>query len=388
MPDSYDAIVLGLGAMGAAATYQLARRGAKVLGLDRYAPPHAMGSTHGDTRITRIACGEGPEYSAFAQRSHEIWRALEAESGRELLTQNGMLVLAGPGERAPSHGVAQFLQATVDAARLAGLDYQILDSATLRQRHPAFNVADGDSAYHDRVSGFVRPERCIEVQLDRAKALGAALHLDERVVSFAQTGSSVDVATDRATYRAGELIVAAGAWLPDFLKPALAATFTVTRQVLHWFRAWDAAAHAAFAPERCPVYIWQVPRPQVIYGFPAIGDLEEGVKIATEQELVATTPDSVDRTVSAAEASEMYETYVAPFFPGLSPTCVRSKVCLYTGVARARFIIDRHPEFDRIAIASTCSGHGFKHSAAIGEILAEMVTAGRQPDPRFTFAAR
>ena len=116
MPNTLDAIVLGLGAMGAAATYQLAKRGARVLGIDQYDPPHAFGSSHGDTRITRIACGEGPEYSAFARRSHEIWRALEAETGVELLTQNGLLVLAGPGERAPSHGVPRFLAATIDAA--------------------------------------------------------------------------------------------------------------------------------------------------------------------------------------------------------------------------------------------------------------------------------
>ncbi len=385
MPDTYDAIVLGLGAMGAAATYQLARRGARVLGIDQYAPPHEFGSTHGDTRITRIACGEGPEYSAFATRSHEIWRELEAETGVELLTQNGILVLFGPGERAPSHGVPRFLEATVDAARQAGLAYEIVDTATIRSRHPALNVGDGERAYHDTVSGFVRPERCIAVQLDKARRLGAHLRLDERVDSFEQDGRSVVVTAGRARYRAGELIVAAGAWLPGMLAPALAANFKVTRQVLHWFRARSAAEHAQFSPQRLPVYIWQVPRPQVIYGFPATGGLEEGVKIATEQELLTTTPDTVDRTVGPDEVREMYETYVAPFLPGLSPVCVKSKVCLYTGVDKARFIIDRHPVFDRVVVASACSGHGFKHSAAIGELLAEMVTAGRKPDPRFAF---
>jgi sarcosine oxidase len=372
MSDSYDAIVLGLGAMGAAATYQLARRGARVLGIDRYAPPHELGSTHGDTRITRIACGEGPEYSAFARRSHEIWRQLEAETGERLLTQNGMLVLCGPGRRAPSHGVPQFLEATVDAARKAGLDYEILDTATIRARYPALAVGDGDEAYHDKVSGFVHPERCVAVQLAKARALGADLRLNERVGAFEQEGRSVTVTTDRGIHRAGELIVAAGAWLPGFLPPDLGAIFKVTRQVLYWFRARNAEAHAQFSPDRFPVYIWQVPRPQVIYGFPATGGLEEGVKIATEQELVGTTAETVDRTVSAAETREMYETYVAPFFPGLSGACVKSKVCLYTSVDKARFVIDRHPGFDRIIVASPCSGHGFKHSAAIGELLAQM----------------
>src|SRR5882757_7848711 len=297
MPDTYDVIVLGLGAMGAAATYQLARRGARVLGIDRYAPPHEFGSTHGDTRITRIACGEGPEYSAFARRSHEIWRELEAETGLDLLTQNGFLAIWGAGDRSANHGVARFLDATAAAARSAGVSYEILDSAALRRRYPALNVADGDQAYHDTVSGFARPENCVTAQLRAAVARGADLRLGETAVSFVQHDGSVTVTTDKQTYGAAQLIVAAGAWLPAMLKPALAANFMVTRQVLYWFRARSEAAHAEFAPDRFPVYIWQLPAPQSIYGFPATGSLDEGVKLATEQYDVATTPESVSRTV-------------------------------------------------------------------------------------------
>jgi sarcosine oxidase len=386
MPIAYDVVVLGLGAMGAAATYQLARRGARVLGIDRYSPPHEFGSTHGDTRITRVACGEGPEYSAFAARSHQIWRELEAELGMDLFTQNGLLVLFGPGERAANHSVADFRGATVDAAKKAKLDYEILDTAQIRQRYPAFNVADGDEAYHDDVGGFVRPERCVTAQLQKAKALGADLHLNETVISFDQAGGSVTVKTDKDTYHAKELIVAAGSWLPDFLKPALAGQFKVTRQVLYWFRAKGATEHAQFSPERFPVYIWQVPAPQPIYGFPATGGLDEGVKLATEQDRSATTPDTVARAVSPDEIRAMYETYVGPYFPGLSPTCVKHKVCLYTQVERARFIIDRHPDADRVIVASPCSGHGFKHSAGIGELLAQMALGEKHQDiARFAF---
>ena len=386
MPVAYDVVVLGLGAMGAAATYQLARRGARVLGIDRYSPPHEFGSTHGDTRVTRVACGEGPEYSVFAARSHQIWRELEAELGMDLFTQNGLLVLFGPGERAANHSVADFRGATVDAAKKAKLDYEILDTAQIRQRYPAFNVADGDEAYHDDVGGFVRPERCVTAQLQKAKALGADLHLNETVISFDQADGSVTVKTDKDTYHAKELIVAAGSWLPDFLKPALAGQFKVTRQVLYWFQAKGAREHAQFSPERFPVYIWQVPAPQPIYGFPATGGLEEGVKIATEQNHSTTTPDTVARAVGPDEIREMYETYVGPYFPGLSPTCVKHKVCLYTQVERARFIIDRHPDADRVIVASPCSGHGFKHSAGIGELLAQMALGEKHQDiARFAF---
>lgn len=386
MPVPYDAIVLGLGAMGAAATYQLARRGARVLGIDQYAPPHDQGSTHGDTRITRIACGEGPEYSAFAARSHEIWRELEAELGVELLTQNGLLVIHGPGKRPSNHGVPKFLDATVSAARQAGIDHRILDTAELRRRFPAFNFTEGDEAYHDAVSGFVRPEACIGAQLRRAAELGAHLRLNERVTGFRQNGDEVTVTTGKGSYVAKELIVAAGPWLPALLTPALAATFKVTRQVLYWFEARDPEAHAQFSADRFPVYIWQIPAPQVVYGFPATGTRQEGVKLATEQYDVSTTPGEVARDVGPYEIREMYETYVGPFFPGLSPRCVRAKVCLYTWVDNARFIIDRHPEASRVIVASPCSGHGFKHSAGIGELLAQMALGETHRDiSRFSF---
>ena len=303
----------------------------------------------------------------------------------ELLTQNGFLAISGGGERSANHGVAKFLDATVAAAKAAQVSYQILDAATLRQRYPALNVTDSDQAYHDDVGGFVRPERCITAQLQTAKARGAELRLNEKVLSFAQADGSVTVKTDKGTYRAAELIVSAGAWLPGMLKPALASPFMVTRQVLYWFRARSEGEHAQFAPERFPVYIWQLPAPQSIYGFPATGSLEEGVKLATEQYDVATTPESVSRTVGPDEVREMYDTYVGPFFPGLSPVCVRHKVCLYTWVDGARFIIDRHPEFNRVIVASPCSGHGFKHSAGIGELLSQMALDGKKPDARFSF---
>ena len=165
MAKTYDVIVLGLGAMGAAAAYQLAVRGASVLGLDQFHPPHEHGSTHGDTRITRLACGEGPQYTPFAQRSHQIWRSLEEETGRPLLQQNGIVVIAGAGEVAPTHGVAKFLEATVQSAKAWKLEHEVIDGAEIARRFPAFTVAADDQAYYDRLGGFVRPENCIAAQL-------------------------------------------------------------------------------------------------------------------------------------------------------------------------------------------------------------------------------
>jgi sarcosine oxidase len=384
----FDVIVLGLGAMGSAALYQLAKRSADVLGIDRFEPPHPYGSSGGETRITRIACGEGADYSHFATRSHAIWREIEAELGVELLTQNGLLVISGPGQRAAGHDNPEFLKTTIAAARLAQVPHRIMTGADVRTEFPVFDVRNDDVAYHDAVGGFVRPEQCIAAQLALARRNRAAIHVNETVLGFEPQAGSVRVTTDKAVYAATRLVVTAGPWLPALLGGGSSLPFTVTRQVLYWFRLRDEKALAAFKPERCPVYIWQIPAPQIVYGFPALGGVEDGVKLATEQYAEATTPDAVDRTVEPDEIAAMYRTYVAPYFPGLTSICVKTHVCLYTWVAQARFVIDRHPACDDVIVASPCSGHGFKHSAAIGELLAQMALGEPHHDiSRFGFAA-
>jgi sarcosine oxidase len=376
MAKTYDVIVLGLGAMGASAAYQLAVRGASVLGLDQFHPPHEQGSTHGDTRITRLACGEGPHYTPFARRSHEIWRSLEEETGRPLLRQNGILVIASAGAVAPTHGVAKFLEATVESAKAWNLEHEVIDGPEIARRFPAFAVAADDQAYHDRLGGFVRPENCVAAQLSRARARGAELNLGEKVRSFRQEKGGVVVDTAQGTYRAARLILAAGAWLPGFLDSALARQFGVTRQVLYWFQAKSPAEHARLAPEHVPVFMWQPSKAPAFYGFPAIGPFEEGVKIATEGHDVV-DPDKVDRTVAPREIKAMAEIF-RPFLPGLSDRCVKAKVCLYTEVNGARFILDRLPGSENIIVASPCSGHGFKHSGGIGDVLAQMALGAKK----------
>jgi sarcosine oxidase len=377
---SFDAIVLGLGAMGSATVWQLAKRGSKVLGIDRFAPPHVYGSTHGETRITRLACGEGPMYTQFARRSHEIWRELEAMTGRELLTQNGLIVISGEGPRAANHEKPDFLEVTIDIARQNRIAHDVMSGRRARQRFPAFNLNDDDVVYHEPGAGFVRPEACVAAQLEVAGRLGARLHTGETVLSFAPACGHVTVVTDKSTYLTDRLVITAGPWLPGLIGEPHASKFTIRRQVLFWYRGKaDSSAylHAGYRPDRFPVFIWQVPAPQAIYGFPAIDGPEQGVKIATEQYVRETTAEAVDRTVSDAEVRDMYATYVGPFFPGLSATCVRTAVCPYTCVDRARFIIDVLPASPRVVVASPCSGHGFKHSAAIGEALAELAIAGK-----------
>jgi len=374
MSGKFDVIVIGLGAVGAATAYRLAKAGVRVLGLDRYAPPHTLGSSHGETRITRFACGEGVDYTPYARRSHEIWRQLERDTGQQLLVQNGLLVISGRGERSAAHGNREFLATTIEAARRHGVAHELLDDAHIRRRFPAFNIADGDEAYFEPEAGFLFPERCVTAQLDQARKLGATLKTNEAVTSFTNDKSGIRVITSHGEYSADKLVIAAGPWLPK-LVPGLSRLFTIRRQVLAWFRVDKSAPIDIFRPGRLPVFYWQIPRAQAIYGFPSIDG--ETMKIATEQYDTATTPEIVDRTVSPREIAAMHRDYVAPFFPAVSADCVRTEVCLYTCVDHARFIIDTLPDDPRVIVASPCSGHGFKHSAAIGEAVAELARFGQ-----------
>lgn len=373
MDPAYDAIVLGLGAMGSAALYQIARRGRRVLGIDRFSPPHAFGSSHGDTRITRLAIGEGEQYTPLALRSHEIWREIERQTGRELLRSTGGLIVSSPGPRATCH-VPGFFANTLAAARRFGIRHEVLEAGEIRRRFPAFAVRDAEVGYYEPEAGFLRPEACIAAQLELAVRHGATIHRGEKAVRFHERGGLACLETEFGRYRARRLVVAAGPWLPSLLGETWSGRFIVRRQALFWFRA--KREIAPFEAERFPVFIWELPgQDQPIYGFPAIGGRAGGVKVASEQHTHATTPDTMARKVDPAEARALYEGKVAPCFPGLSGECVKAVACLYTMTADCHFVIEAHPDFPSVMIASPCSGHGFKHSAAIGEVLAQAVDA-------------
>ena len=373
---SFDVCVVGLGAVGSAAAWQAAKRGARVVGIEQFEPPHAKGSSHGDTRITRLAIGEGAQYTPLVLRSNEIWREVEAATGETLHVVTGGLILSSPARSATTH-VPDFFENTLAAARRVGIAHEILGAPALRARFPQFAVRDNEAGYFEPGAGYLRPERCIAAQLGLARKSGAAIRAGERVVAIDDRGGHVRITTDRASYDAGQAILAAGAWLPGFLAPELARTLTVTRQVLFWFE--PRGAITEYESPRFPVWIWELQETKhVIYGFPAIDGAGGGVKLATEQYAATTTPDTVDRDVSEAEKSRMHRELVAPYLPGLSASCVKAAACLYTATPDFHFLIDRDPSRPRVIIASPCSGHGFKHSAAVGEAVA-MMALGAAP---------
>jgi sarcosine oxidase len=370
MPATADLLVIGLGAVGSAALYQAAKRKALVIGIDRFAPPHDQGSSHGDTRITRQAIGEGREFVPLVLRSNQIWEELEAATGRNLMTRCGCLVLASPNMPGQHHGSTSFLQDTIDAASEFGIAHEVLSAAEVRQRYPQFRLRGDEIGYFEPGAGFLRPEACIETQLHLARQAGARIVLNETVTEIASADGSVEVRTDRATYSAKHVIVTAGAWIPKLLGDDSAHLFRIYRQMLCWFAL--ARNPERYSSGKFPVFIWitgHQPR-DMMYGFPAIDGHENGLKIATEQYEATVDPDAVPREVAASDIAALHREYIAPRFPDLSSECLRSTTCLYTVTSDAKFIVDRFRGYDNVWFASACSGHGFKHSGAIGEALA------------------
>ncbi len=375
MSEKADFLVVGLGAMGSATLYQLARRGAKVIGLDRFSPPHTLGSSHGETRITRQAVGEGRDYVPFVMNSQRIWRELEAETGEHLFNACGVLVMApGVGE-VSHHGKPDFVIRSIDAARAFGIKHEVLNGKDVTGRFPQFLGLQGnEKVYYEPGGGYVMPERCVHAQLTRAKALGAAIRTNVEVRSIAQTGTSVRVETTAGTFEAGQVVVSAGAWNAHLLGAPFDRLLTVNRQLLHWFELEDTSAYRADAP----VFIWMHGATDVdyFYGFPPPSG-DRRLKVATEQYETRTTADTINRVVDPAESAKMYRQHIQGRMAGVTPRVAQAAACLYTVTPDRGFIIDRHPEQDRVFVISACSGHGFKHSAGIGNAVAEKVAEGR-----------
>jgi sarcosine oxidase len=366
-----DIVVIGLGAVGSAALYQSARLGAKCIGIDRFSPPHDQGSSHGETRITRQAIGEGREFVPLVLRSNEIWQELEAATGRSLLTRNGGLVLASEGIHGSHHGSNAFLAETIDAARSFGIAHEQLSTDEIRHRFPQLELPAGEQGYYEPGAGFLRPEICVETQLAQAQKFGARVFSSEQVLAVNANATSVQVTTDKARYSAARVILAAGPWIAKFLPPEYAPHFLVYRQTLCWFALQQ--NRDRYAPDRFPIFIWITgDRLQdMLYGFPSIDGPDGGIKVATERYEDTVDPDNVPREVSDQSVAEMYTHYIAPRLPDVSSQCLRSATCLYTVTPDAKFVIDYTDETRKVLFASACSGHGFKHSPAVGEVLAQ-----------------
>lgn len=367
-----DVIVVGLGAMGVAVSSQLARRGVSVIALDRYAPPHDGGSTHGESRITRLAVGEGEEYVPLVRRAQELWREIEAESGLTLLRQTGGVVIGGPQ--------SDFLERTRDIAIRHGIAHETLDGGELRKRFPMFAADEAARAYHEPESGYVRPEAAVAAQLELAAKAGTRLRLGEPALEWRASREGVRVRTGSGTHDAEQLVLCPGPWINQ-LFPEGRDHFAIYRQLLFWYPVLTEPPRF----REMPIFVWDFGGERTgfvhlhgFYGFPPLGGSAGGVKVATEQFERTTEPDGVQHPATADEAAVMRSQVIGKRLPWLGWTPLRTASCLYTSTRGNRFVIDRHPAHENVMIVSACSGHGFKHSPAVGEAVAQWV-AGQPP---------
>ncbi len=358
----YDAIVVGIGGMGSATAYHLARRGQRVLGLERFQIPHSMGSSHGVTRIIRLAYYEHPSYVPLLQRSFELWRELQAGCGEQLLYVTGSID-AGP----PGGGV---FEGSLESCRLHGLPHEVLSGAQVSERFPAYRLPPDALALLQPDGGFLLPERCVVEHAAAARTLGAEIHSGERVRGWEALGDGIRAWTDGATYTAERLVLTAGAWATELVGPILQKLAVPERQVLIWLQI---RRPDLFRLDRFPVFNVMVPEGR-FYGFPEYG--VPGFKFGKYHHLgEQVDPETVERLANAADEAPLRD-FAERYFPDAAGATLDTQVCLFTNSPDEHFIVDVHPEYPQVSIAAGFSGHGFKFCSVIGEIMADLALQG------------
>ena len=361
---SWDVIVVGAGGMGSAALLQLARRGRRVLGLERYGPAHALGSSHGGSRIYRQSYLEDPAYVPLLLRAWELWHRLAADAGTDLFVPTGGLYVGRPD--GPTFGGAR------RSALQWELPHEVLDPAAVARRFPTFRLRANELALFEERAGYARPEATVAAQLRLAAAAGAELRFDEPVESW-EPGPPVRVRTAAGTHEADALVLTPGAWAPELA--GLDVPLVVERQVMHWVA--PAGGIGPYAAN--PVFICG-DGPDQVYGFPAIDGPAGGVKVSFFRAGEPTTPQTVDRTVRPAEVAELRRR-AAEVLPGLTGPPVAATVCLYTTTPDHHFVIGPHPDHENVVVACGFSGHGFKFVPVVGEILTDLAVDGHTAQP-------
>lgn len=361
----FDAAVVGLGAMGSAAAYHLASRGARVLGIERFARGHTLASFGGRSRIIRLSYFEHPAYVPLLRRAWALWRALEAASGEKLLTQTGGLY-AGPPD-------GTLVSGSLRSARQHGLAHELLGAAEVMRRFPALWLDPDWAAVFEEQAGWLAPERVVETHLRLAERAGATLRFGAPAI-LRRDGDGLAVEAGGVRESAGRVVMTAGAWLPDLL-PFLSRALRVERVPLFWFEP-------ARPVGPLPVWILETPEGD-FYGFPPD---EHGLKIARHGSGDPADPDALDRTVRPAD-EERVRAFARRYLPAADGPLLSTHVCMYTRTPDGHFVIDRADE--RVVYASACSGHGFKFASVVGEILADLALDGRTAHPiGFLSAAR
>ena len=366
MASRYEVIVLGVGAMGSATLYHLARRGRRVLGLERLDIPHEMGSSHGVTRVIRLAYFEHPSYVGLLRRAYELWHELEHRAGEQLLYITGSID-AGPPDSPNFVG-------SKASCEEHGLPHEVLSSAELSRRFPGYRLPDDAMAVFQPDGGFLLSERSIVAHVTQAQACGAEVHAREEVIEWSAIPGGVRVTTSRDTYEADRLVISAGAWVGQVVEP-LQELAVPERQVLGWFQP---LRIDLFQPGRLPVFNVTVPEGRY-YGTPIFGI--PGFKVGCYHHHRETVdPSTIDRDCHSGDEATL-RTFVTRYFPEAAGPTMGMKVCMFTNTSDEHFILDVHPDHPQVLIASPCSGHGFKFSSVVGEIMADLAEGGQTRHP-------
>jgi monomeric sarcosine oxidase len=362
----YDCVIVGTGGVVSAALYHLARRGARVLGLDRFPPGHDRGSSHGDTRIIRMAYFEHPSYVPMVRRAYELWAELAERCSQQLYHEIGLLQI-GPADGVVVPGV-------LASAREHRLEVEELTASEVERRFSGFHVPESMTAVFERRAGYLRVEACVLAHINEAVKLGAEVRSGETVRAWRAEGSSVVVATERDSYAADRLIITPGAWAADLLGD-LGLRFAVRRKAVFWYKPTDPAYSAA---NGCPIFLYETPA-GIFYGYPQIDQF--GLKAAehTGGQPVA-DPLAINRELDPQDQARV-EGFLREYLPGVTHQCQKHVVCMYTMSPDEHFVVDCHPRYPQVAFAAGLSGHGFKFAGVLGEALTELALDGQTSAP-------
>lgn len=346
--------------MGSSVSYNLSKRGLKVLTLEQFGLNHELGSSHGKTRIIRLAYYEDPRYVPLLRRAFGSWRELEDRSGRRLLVMTGGLMIGRPD--------GELVAGVFESARLHGLPHRLLSARGVEEEFGAFRLDGEYSAVYDQNAGILFPEECIEAFVKLGRESGCRFAFSEPLTRWNATTEGIEVETTRATYSADRVIFCAGAWTKKLLGALL--PLKVERQVTFWFAS---NGEKRFAPAQMPVFIMEEAPGLFFYGVPDVG---HGVKVARTHGGRIVEPDIVPREVTRQDAAPV-EAFVSKRMSGLALPAVTSRTCLYTNTPDLHFAVGIHPKDPRVTVMSACSGHGFKFAGVLGEAVADLVTEGK-----------
>jgi len=367
MDDRFDVIVIGVGGMGSAACYHLARRGVRVLGLEQFDIPHAKGSSHGFSRMIRTAYYEHPDYVPLLQRSFKLWKELEDESLLKILHVTGGLYLGHPD--------GEIVSGSLASSRKHNLAYEHYTRDDLTKLFPQFRLPDDFVGLFEYQAGYLVPELAIGAHVDLAMRHGAHVHGNEPVLRWSSDDKGATVTTANATYHADHLVFCGGAW-SDKLMTDLGVKLLVTRQVLGWVQP---LRRDYFQLGVLPVWAIDNHDGTLYYGFPLTPE-SPGLKIAHHGAGPATDPDTIDRAPHRDD-EHSFRRALQTYLPDADGALVSMRICMYTNSPDHHFILDRHPRHERVTLACGFSGHGFKFCSVIGEALADLATKGRSELP-------